>query len=373
VNTSTTSRKVLSVVGARPNFMKIAPLHKAFQKYPSISHRIVHTGQHYDPNMSKVFFDDLELPHPDVYLGIGSGSHAVQTAKVMVEFEKIVLAEKPDMVVVVGDVNSTVACSLVCSKLLIPIAHVEAGLRSFDRTMPEEINRIITDSIADLLFVSERSGLVNLHTEGIPDSKVFFVGNVMIDSLIHFKEKAERSTIRRTLGIEGKRYAVVTLHRPSNVDAAENLARVLSMLGEIAKRHPVVFPVHPRTRKMIGEFMLGEKLLSNANLILCDPLGYLDFLCLLESASLAITDSGGIQEEATYLGIPCFTMRENTERPVTVSEGTNMLMGFDYGKSAVEAERVFQGIYKQGKIPELWDGKSSERITKVIAEKLLLN
>jgi len=373
VSTTTPSAKVISVVGARPNFMKIAPLHKAFQKFPSILHRIVHTGQHYDANMSKVFFDDLELPHPDVYLGIGSGSHAVQTAKIMVEFEKIVLAEKPDMVVVVGDVNSTVACSLVCSKLLIPVAHVEAGLRSFDRTMPEEINRIITDSIADLLFVSERSGLINLRTEGIPDSKIFFVGNVMIDSLIAFKEKAERSTVRKTLGVEGKRYAIVTLHRPSNVDDEENLASVLSMLVKISERHPVVFPIHPRTRKMISEFKLSGKLESNANVILCDPLGYLDFLCLLESASLAITDSGGIQEETTYLGIPCLTMRENTERPVTVSEGTNKLMGFDYEKSAVEAESVFQGNYKRGKIPELWDGKTSERIAKVIVEKLLPN
>jgi len=353
--------------------MKVAPLHKAFQKYPSIVHRIVHTGQHYDANMSKIFFDDLELPHPDVYLGIGSGSHAVQTAKIMVEFEKIVLAEKPDMVVVVGDVNSTVACSLVCSKLLIPVAHVEAGLRSFDRAMPEEINRIITDSIADLLFVSERSGLSNLRTEGIPDSKIFFVGNVMIDSLIDFKDKAGRSTIRKTIGVEGKQYAIVTLHRPSNVDVRENLASILTMLEKISKRHAVIFPVHPRTRKMIGEFKLVEKLRLNTNIILCDPLGYLDFLCLLESASLAITDSGGIQEESTYLGIPCFTMRENTERPVTVSEGTNTLMGFDYEKSAIEAEAAFQGKHKKGHIPEFWDGKTAERIVKIIEEKLLLN
>jgi UDP-N-acetylglucosamine 2-epimerase (non-hydrolysing) len=366
-------KRVISVVGARPNFMKVAPMHEAFQKYPSISHRIVHTGQHYDANMSKIFFDDLELPHPDVYLGIGSGSHAVQTAKIMVEFEKIVLSEKPDMVIVVGDVNSTVACSLVCSKLLVPVAHVEAGLRSFDRMMPEEINRIITDSIADFLFVSERSGLKNLRNEGIPDSKVFFVGNVMIDSLIHFKEKAGRSTIRKTLGVEGKQYAIVTLHRPSNVDVQENLASILSMLEKISQRHAVIFPVHPRTRKMIGEFKLVKKLRLNTNIILCDPLGYLDFLCLLESAALAITDSGGIQEETTYLGIPCFTMRENTERPATISEGTNKLMGFDYAKTAVEAETVFHGKYKKGKIPELWDGQTAERITKIIAEKIQVN
>jgi len=367
------SGKVLSVVGARPNFMKVLPLHKAFQKYPSISHRIVHTGQHYDTNMSKVFFDDLELPHPDVYLGVGSGSHAVQTAKIMVEFEKVVLAEKPDLVIVVGDVNSTVACSLVCSKLLIPVAHVEAGLRSFDRAMPEEINRILTDAVATLLFVSERSGLKNLHNEGIPDSRMFFVGNVMIDSLVQFREKARRSTIKKKLGIAEQKYAIVTLHRPSNVDAKENLGNILSTLDSISKQNMVVFPVHPRTRKMIEEFKLSEKLRLNTNMIFCDPLGYLDFLCLLESAALAITDSGGIQEETTYLGIPCLTMRENTERPVTVTEGTSTLMGFDYAKTAVEAGKVFQGTYKKGKIPELWDGKTGERIAEKIAEKLLLN
>lgn len=367
------SRKVLSVVGARPNFMKVAPLHKAFQTYSSISHRIVHTGQHYDANMSKVFFDNLELPHPDVYLGVGSGSHAVQTAKIMVEFEKVVLAEKPDLVIVVGDVNSTVACSLVSSKLLIPVAHVEAGLRSFDRTMPEEINRILTDSIADFLFVSERSGLTNLRNEGIPDSKVFFTGNVMIDSLVQFREKARRSAIKKSLGVAEKGYAVVTLHRPSNVDEKENLANILSALESISKKHTVIFPVHPRTRKMIDEFKLSEKFLLNTNMVFCDPLGYLDFLCLLESAALAITDSGGIQEETTYLGVPCLTMRENTERPVTVTEGTNTLMGFNYQKTTAEAETVFQGKYKKGRVPELWDGKTAERITRVIAEKLLLN
>lgn len=365
--------KVISVVGARPNFMKIAPLHKAFQKYSGVQHRIVHTGQHYDANMSKVFFDDLELPHPDFYLGVGSGSHAEQTAKIMVEFEKIVLAEKPDAVVVVGDVNSTLACSLVCAKLLIPVAHVEAGLRSFDRTMPEEINRILTDSIADFLFVSERSGLANLHNEGIADSRVFFVGNVMIDSLIQFREKANRSMIKKSLGADGKRYALVTLHRPSNVDVQESLMNVLSMLEKISKQHTVIFPVHPRTRKMIDEFKLTDRLHLNANMVFCDPLSYVDFLCLLESAALAITDSGGIQEETTYLGIPCLTVRENTERPVTVTEGTNTLTGFDYERTAAEATMVFQGKYKKGHIPELWDGKTAERITKILAEKIQVN
>ena len=253
------------------------------------------------------------------------------------------------------------------------MAHVEAGLRSFDRAMPEEINRIITDSIADFLFVSERSGLINLRAEGIPDSKVFFVGNVMIDSLIRFKEKAGRSAIRKTLGVTGNNMPLLLCIGRAMSMSEENLTSILSMLDKISQQHTVIFPIHPRTRKMIAEFKLVEKLRLNTNIVLCDPLGYLDFLRLLESAALAITDSGGIQEETTYLGIPCFTMRENTERPVTVSEGTNTLMGFDYAKTAVEAEAVFQGKYKKGKVPEWWDGNTAERIIKVMAEKLLLN
>jgi len=353
--------------------MKVAPLHFAFQKYPSITHRIVHTGQHYDDNMSKVFFDDLELPRPDVYLGVGSGSHAVQTAKVMVEFEKIVLSEKPDLVIVVGDVNSTVACSLVCSKLLVPVAHVEAGLRSFDRTMPEEINRILTDSVADYLFVSERSGLANLRKEGVPRSKVFFVGNVMIDSLIRFQKKAHHSGIMKSMGLHPNQYTLVTLHRPSNVDNKENLAKLMEALGTISETEPVVFPLHPRTRKMLDEFGLSNEIARNKKMILCEPIGYLDFLCLLESSALVITDSGGIQEETTYLGVPCLTMRENTERPVTVDKGTNRLMGFEFAKVVKEAKRVFRGKSKKGKIPELWDGKASERIAKIIARTLSKN
>ena len=290
-----TSGKVISVVGARPNFMKVAPIDKAFQRYPSISHRIVHTGQHYDANMSKVFFEDLELPHPHVYLGVGSGSHGVQTARVMVEFEKVMLEEKPDLVIVVGDVNSTMACSLVCAKLLIPVAHVEAGLRSFDRSMPEEINRVVTDSIADFLFVSEPSGVVHLQKEGVPESKIFFVGNVMIDSLVRFRQKASSSRISDALDIGGKRYALVTLHRPSNVDVPENLTNLVGALGKMSEMQRVVFPVHPRTRKMIDEFGLGEKVSSHPNIILCDPVGYIDFLSLLGGATLVVTDSGGIQ------------------------------------------------------------------------------
>jgi UDP-N-acetylglucosamine 2-epimerase (non-hydrolysing) len=351
--------------------MKVAPLHRAFQKYSSIHHMIVHTGQHYDANMSKIFFEDLQLPQPDVYLGVGSGSHAAQTAKVMTEFEQVVLREKPDLVMVVGDVNSTLACSLVCSKLEIPVAHVEAGLRSFDRRMPEEINRLVTDAIANVLFVSERSGITNLKREGVPEERMFFVGNVMIDSLIQFLEKAKRSSIFEVLGVSGKNYVLVTLHRPSNVDVKENLERLLSMFEKIAQHLKIIFPIHPRTRKMIEQFGLSERARRNEKLLLTDPIGYLDFLGLLNSASLVITDSGGIQEETTYLGVPCLTMRENTERPVTVSEGTNQLMGFDYDAVVKETEKVFQGGFKKGKIPELWDGHSAERIAKITAEQIL--
>lgn len=365
------SAKVISVVGARPNFMKVAPLDAAFQKYPWIMHRIVHTGQHYDANMSKVFFEDLELPHPHVYLGVGSASHAVQTAQIIVEFEKVILAEKPDLVMVVGDVNSTLACSLVCSKLGVPVAHVEAGLRSFDRTMPEETNRVVTDAISEFLFVSEPSGLVNLRNEGIPERKIFFVGNVMIDSLVRFLDKARCTTASDTLGVRGKKYTLVTLHRPTNVDVRESLTSLIGTLVEISRYGPVVFPIHPRTRKMVHEFSLGEKLNGKSGIVLCDPLGYLDFLGLLESASLVITDSGGIQEEATYLGVPCLTMRENTERPITVTEGTNRLMGFDYEKASAEAEKILRNGYRKGRIPALWDGNAAERIATIVAEKIL--
>ncbi len=351
--------------------MKVAPLHRAFQKYSSIRHMIVHTGQHYDANMSKIFFEDLQLPQPDVYLGVGSGSHAAQTAKVMTEFEQVVLREKPDLVMVVGDVNSTLACSLVCSKLGTRVAHVEAGLRSFDRRMPEEINRLVTDAIADLLFVSEPSGITNLKKEGVADERVFFVGNVMIDSLIQFLEKARRSSILESIGISKKSYVLVTLHRPSNVDVKENLEQIFSMFEKMSEHGSIIFPIHPRTRKMIDQFGLSERVQHNKKLILTDPIGYVDFLCLLDSSSLVVTDSGGIQEETTYLGVPCLTMRENTERPVTVSEGTNQLMGFDYNAVLKESEKIFRSECKKGQIPKLWDGHAAERITKIVAEQIL--
>jgi UDP-N-acetylglucosamine 2-epimerase (non-hydrolysing) len=356
-------KKIISVVGARPNFMKVAPLHKAFQKYNSnIKHLICHTGQHYDEKMSKIFFEDLEMPHPDFYLGVGSGSHAEQTANVMIEFEKVLLKEKPDLIIVVGDVNSTVACSLVAAKLNIKVAHVEAGLRSFDRTMPEEINRLLTDSISDYLFVSEKSGLVNLENEGIHGSKVFFVGNVMIDSLIHYLPKAEKSLILNDYSLNPSEYILVTLHRPSNVDSEDFLKDLIKLFEYLAVKRKIIFPVHPRTRKNLSEAGYGDNL--NKNIILTDPIGYIDFLALTKNAGLIITDSGGIQEESTYLGIQCITVRNNTERPVTVEAGTNHLIGNDLTKVEKCAADILSGNIKKGKIPELWDGKTSERIVK---------
>jgi UDP-N-acetylglucosamine 2-epimerase (non-hydrolysing) len=323
-------KKILSVVGARPNFMKVAPLHRAFLKYRGvIEHKIVHTGQHYDRAMSKIFFEDLVLPNPDFYLGVGSGSHAEQTAKIMIEFEKIVLAEKPDMIVVVGDVNSTMACSLVGVKLNVPVAHIEAGLRSGDRTMPEEINRIVTDSIVDLLFVSEVSGVRHLKREGVSEDKVFFVGNVMIDSLAFYREKSRRSAIIRNLNLEGKPFVLVTLHRPSNVDEKEKLTKILQAFEPLSQKAAIVFPVHPRTQKMIAEFGLQPHVDAIRGLQLIEPVGYLDFLALMERAKLVVTDSGGIQEETTFLGVPCLTLRKNTERPSTCDVGTNELCGDD--------------------------------------------
>jgi len=360
-------KKIISVVGARPNFMKVAPLHKEFLKHKDkIQHLICHTGQHYDEKMSKVFFDELELPKPDFYLGVGSGSHAEQTAKVMIEFEKILIAEKPDLVIVVGDVNSTVACSLTAVKLGIKVAHVEAGLRSFDRIMPEEINRILTDSISDYLFVTEQSGVDNLLHEGISKEKIYFVGNVMIDSLVYYLPKAEKSKVLEDYELEKGKYILVTMHRPSNVDNEDGLRGLMNMLNELAKEHKILFPMHPRTKHNLAKFGISTDNDLAKNIIITEPIGYIDFLCLTKNAELVITDSGGIQEETTFLGVQCITLRDNTERPSTVEIGTNNLIGTDLVKAALAVNNVIAGHSKSGNIPELWDGKTAERIIKVV-------
>ena len=339
-------------------------------KYPEIEPILVHTGQHYDEKMSKLFFEDLQLPQPDVYLGVGSGTHTEQTARIMLAFEKVVEEQRPDLVLVVGDVNSTAACSLVASKMKTKIAHVEAGLRSFDRRMPEEINRMITDALADFLFVTEKSGLENLKNEGIPDEKVFFTGNVMIDSLSFFLEKAKESSILSDLHVNGSPFALVTLHRPSNVDVKEILEDLLHTLSVIGKDVKIVFPMHPRTKKMIETFDLQNYISSSENLIITDPIGYLDFMQLMQNAKLLLTDSGGIQEETTYLGIPCITIRENTERPITIDLGTNVLVGPQSERIIEETNKILSGNGKKGKVPELWDGHAAERIVKILVERL---
>jgi UDP-N-acetylglucosamine 2-epimerase (non-hydrolysing) len=359
--------KIISVVGARPNFIKIAPVHKAFQEYKDIiDHKICHTGQHFDEKMSKVFFEELEMPRPDFYLGISGGSHAEQTARIMVEFEKVLLSESPQMIIVPGDVNSTLACSLTASKLGIAIAHVEAGLRSFDRTMPEEINRIVTDTLSDLLFVSEESGIDHLKNEGIHKSKIFFTGNVMIDSLEQYLPKINQSPILTELKLEAGNYILVTFHRPANVDDPAYLKELITFLNEISVFAPVVFPIHPRTRIKLAENGLSDSF--GGKIILMDPAGYTDFLRLTTKAKLVITDSGGIQEETTYLGVPCITVRNNTERPVTVSRGTNILAGTDLSNVRKAAQDILQGKLKRGEKPPLWDGKTAQRIVRIIVK-----
>jgi len=358
---------ITNVVGARPNFMKIAPLISEMRKHSEIDARLVHTGQHYDEKMSKLFFDDLGLPEPDVYLGVGSAGHGAQTGKIMIEFEKVLLDDKPDIVVVVGDVNSTIACGLVAVKLGIKLAHVEAGLRSFDRTMPEEINRLLTDQISDYLFLTERNAFDNLSREGIDPAKIHFVGNVMIDSLMGHRERAEQSTILHNLNLDDGEYGLITLHRPSNVDVKESLESILGALVELQSDLPLVFPIHPRTRKQIARFGLESRLAPAANLRLTEPLGYLDFLKLMAHAKLVITDSGGIQEETTVLGIPCITVRENTERPVTVTQGTNVVIGMSPARILEESFRVLKGNSKKGRLPELWDVRAAARIVEILS------
>ena len=350
---------ILHVVGARPNFMKAAPVVAALARRDAVRQTLVHTGQHYDANMSEIFFRQLGLPEPDVNLEVGSDSHARQTAEIMVRFERVVLTQRPDWVLVYGDVNSTVATALVCSKLLIPVAHVEAGLRSFDRTMPEEINRLLTDQIADLLFTPSADGNENLLREGVADEKIQLVGNVMIDTLVRLLPKARARWPALCSQYDLERYGVVTLHRPSNVDNVAMLRSVLTTLNEISRKLSLIFPVHPRTRQRNAENNLRD---LTTHLHLIDPVGYLDFLALQQKATLVITDSGGVQEETTYLGVPCLTVRKNTERPITVTLGTNRLVGQDMDRLRVEVNQILNGDSRPGEIPPLWDGRAGERI-----------
>lgn len=351
--------------------MKIGPLHRAFSAMDDVESMIIHTGQHYDERMSDVFFKQLELPEPDFYLGVGSGTHAQVTAKVMISFEEAVLEHKPDLILVVGDVNSTVACSLVAAKCHIPLAHVEAGLRSGDRTMPEEVNRLVTDSISDYLFVTEQSGLDNLKEEGVSDDNVFFVGNVMIDSLIHFREKAAQRPILTDLSVEKKSYILMTMHRPANVDTADQLEKVVETIEGLAGLHPVVLPMHPRTRARLDSFEMLARVEAIDGLTLSEPLGYLDFLNLMDNASVIVTDSGGIQEESTYLQVPCITLRDSTERPITVDLGTNELMDLDPDLIVPRVQALLNGHGKNGQIPPLWDGKAATRIAATLEQLLM--
>ena len=364
--------KILSVVGARPNFMKIAPLVHEMRKYPDIESILVNTGQHYDTAMAGQFFEQLEIPVPDVSLEVGSGTHAVQTAEVMKRLEPVLEKLRPDVVVVVGDVNSTMAAALTAVKLHIPVAHVESGLRSFDRAMPEEINRLVTDAISDQLFVSEESGRANLLKEGVDPGKIHFVGNVMIDCLERFRPLWARSDVRQRIGVDGVPYGVVTLHRPSNVDEPAMLEKLMEALVDIGRQIPLIFPVHPRTRQRLASLdvplvtsLKGAQ--ANGKGILCvDPLGYVDFMALVSSARIVLTDSGGLQEEASVLGVPCLTMRENTERPATVTHGTNRIVGTSTTKIMAEAWRVLDEPKPAPKRPALWDGRTSERIISIL-------
>src|SRR5882724_5380032 len=348
---------ILHVVGARPNLMKVAPVLSALRQFPGMRQSLIHTGQHYDTSMSDVFFQQLEIPAPDANMGLGSGSHARQTADIMSGLEPIVLERKPDLVLVYGDVNSTVAAALVCSKLQIKVGHVEAGLRSFDRGMPEEINRLVTDQLADLLFTPSEDGDQNLAREGIPVGKVYRVGNVMIDSLVRLLPVA----IEKKLNGLPDRYVLVTLHRPANVDDERTLKGILECLLELNSQLKVVFPVHPRTRKRIADFGID---VSKLNLL--EPLPYIEFLSLQRRATVVVTDSGGIQEETTYLNVPCLTLRSNTERPVTVTVGTNILVGQDGATLRAELKKVLEGKPKQGTVPPLWDGRAGQRIAEIL-------
>jgi UDP-N-acetylglucosamine 2-epimerase (non-hydrolysing) len=371
--------KVFNIVGARPNFMKVAPINRAFEKYyPDVDSKVIHTGQHYDEKMSDIFFKQLNLPKPYIHLGVNGGSHTEQTAKVMLAFEQLVNQEKPDLILVVGDVNSTLATSLVAKKMGIPLAHVESGLRSFDRAMPEELNRILTDSVSDYLFVSEPSGLINLSHEGVPAEKQFFVGNVMIDSLVYYIEQARKTSLRSIFTDSGipfstdipsdKSYFLMTMHRPANVDNKKSLEQIIQIIKYLSSIQPVVFPIHPRTKNNLAKFGLQTALQNISNLFLLPPQGYLQFLLLMDKAKAVITDSGGIQEETTFLKVPCLTLRDSTERPITTEIGSNTLIN----KLSLELiQPQIEGIIRNSdqkltEIPALWDGKTAERITRIL-------
>jgi UDP-N-acetylglucosamine 2-epimerase (non-hydrolysing) len=363
--------RIINIVGARPNLPKIAPLIREMQRHPEIEPLLVHTGQHYDENLSNIFFRQMGIPAPHMNLGVGSGTHAEQTAEILKRVEPILLEQQPDLVVVVGDVNSTIAVSLAAVKMGIPVAHVEAGLRSFDRSMPEEINRVLTDALSEYLFATEGDAVDNLLREGRPPEFIHLVGNVMIDSLLHFLPFAQQSRIGNELGLcDGKgwrSFGVLTLHRPSNVDSTEKLTELLGTIDAIAHRVPIVFPVHPRTQQRLAQGGIKH----HPQLRVIPPLGYLDFLCLLSKATLALTDSGGIQEETTALGVPCLTLRENTERPVTLSLGTNVLVGTDPSKIVAATEQILRGEGKMGRMPPLWDGHAAERIVGILLREAL--
>ena len=362
------------VAGARPNFMKIAPIVRALQNQSALSFKIIHTGQHYDREMNDVFFEELGIPQPDIFMGAGGGSHGEQTAKIMVAFEQLCIAERPAAVLVVGDVNSTLACSIAAKKLNIPVAHVEAGLRSGDMTMPEEINRLVTDSITDWFFVTEPAAVKHLQREGKAESAIHYVGHVMVDNVLYQADKLagsdtsayETSAFKAAMAEKGGRYGVITMHRPSNVDDKDMMTRIAGALKEIAAELPLIFPVHPRTRNNLASFGID----LGPNITLVGPQAYMSFLNLWKDAVVCLTDSGGLQEETTALGVPCITIRENTERPVTVDEGSNVLVGTDPVRIVAEAKRVLRGEGKQGRRPHLWDGKAAERIVAVLAKEL---
>jgi UDP-N-acetylglucosamine 2-epimerase (non-hydrolysing) len=361
--------RIVNVVGARPNFIKIAPIIDEMRRRSArIEPLLVHTGQHYDQSMSASFFDDLQIPHPDINLKVGSGSHSEQTGRIIIAFERVLLEHPADWVVVVGDVNSTIAAAIVASKMLVKVAHVEAGLRSYDRTMPEEINRVVTDCLADLLLTPTRDANDNLAREGIAAERIRFVGNVMIDSLYRNLERARESRVLDRLGLKPKQFCALTLHRPSNVDDRDTLCGIIDALEAIGQTLPIVFPVHPRTSERLEQFGLSDRLRKRSSMLLIEPLGYLDFLQLYSNSRLVMTDSGGVQEETTVLGIPCLTLRRNTERPITVTEGTNRIVGNNPEVIKREAFEALKGPARLARAPELWDGQTAVRIVDAIEE-----